>query len=274
VVEYIVFPLYLLLTTSLPVEPALDNVFSYEGNSFPDEEGWFRYNGMDRWLESGWLFRHAQLCEGCPGPSGENDSYGGLLNQFANASVFFVEVVLETNGQPQFVHNTPSGFAVTNHLGASYHFTVGNDEVLFRRYAVPFVYVELESGSPHRFRLELYGETSYILFIDDEVADSGVPEAEFFPGVNPGIVFWAQYYGEEHITQLDYLRFGPIPIAGSLDCDSSGDVSHYDHLLLADYLRGPQTPFPRGWDCADADADTDIDLLDFAELQNAFSISP
>jgi hypothetical protein len=258
------------------VGPEWEEVYSYEATSFPENEGWTRGGTFDmqRWIEYGWLNREARLCDGCPGPAGQNDVYGGDLNRFAAVSEFFAEFMVETTGVPVFAQNTPCGFALGNHLGARYHFTVGNDEVLFRRYAVPFVYVDLESGMPHRFRLELRGATSYMLFIDDEVVDSGVPEAAFFPGIDPGIVFWADYYGEEHVTRLDYIRFGPIPIAGSLDCDSSGDVSHYDHLLLADYLRGPQMPFPRGWDCADADADTDIDLLDFAELQNAFSISP
>jgi hypothetical protein len=250
-----------------------NEVYSYEGNTFPEKEEWTRgsYTETERWIDEGWLFRNVQLCDGCPGPSGPSDTYRGLLTQYADVTEFFVEVVLETTGEADFIHTSPSGFVITNHLGASYYFVIGNDQVQFRRFAVPFVEIDIEPRVPHRYRLELYGDVSYVLFIDDELVDDGVPEAEFFPGFNPQIAFWASYYGEEHITRLDYIRFGPIPAPGSMDFDSDGLISWYDHFLFTDYLSGPDAPHARGWSVGDVDADSDIDLHDFAAMQNHFT---
>lgn len=56
------------------------------------------------------------------------------------------------------------------------------------------------------------------------------------------------------------------------DCDASGSVDDGDVSALADCMSGPATALgPLGCSCADFDEDGDVDLVDFAAFQEAFT---
>ena len=56
------------------------------------------------------------------------------------------------------------------------------------------------------------------------------------------------------------------------DADADGDVDWVDFAAFADYLLGPSTnPQLAGWQFFDVDMDDDVDLRDLAAWQNAFT---
>ncbi|RJP32097.1 MAG: hypothetical protein C4547_14630 [Phycisphaerales bacterium] len=80
-------------------------------------------------------------------------------------------------------------------------------------------------------------------------------------------------------TYLDYIRYGRIPDDGGSDFDSDEDVDMCDGRYFAECLDvdwgggagGPGADAGPGCRWADADGDTDVDLRDFAALQNRYT---
>ena len=158
-------------------------------------------------------------------------------------------------------------------MGIHYHFTIADDQVRFLRDpSVPIVWVDIEAGVPHTYRLELYGLELYVWCIDGEVVDSGVPEGPY-PTSDSFIVFGAKAAGRPTTTRWDYIRYGTIPDDGSGDFDSDGDRDLRDFYFFEECLRngGSGTDAAPSCTWADMDADGDADLLDFAEFQAAFT---
>lgn len=172
----------------------------------------------------------------------------------------------------------PSSLVLSGDFGILYHFTIASDRVLFRRDSfVPVVWVDLEPGVPHEYRLNLFGESLYEFYIDGDLIDFGVPEGAY-PTGDSRIVFGARSVLIDSDTSWDYIRFGVIPADGSGDYDSDGVVTHDDFYFVQECLSnrrtgingGPGNDAGPGCAFTDFDGDSDADLLDFAEFQNVF----
>jgi hypothetical protein len=262
----------------LAAAPALADVISYEGTSFPeaDGQGWeyTPFCDPERWLEDGRLFQHVEV--GCGGPpGGDKDRYIRSLADFAGEQDFFIEFRMQTDGdQSEIPGVSPAVLAAAGLFGISYDFVIAKDLVRFQRddFQVT-VFVDVDPRAPHTYRLELYGEDRYAVFVDCEIIDEGIPGGQFPSNEFDVIAFRVQPWFLENTTQWDYVRLGTIPQPGSGDFDSEGDVDLRDFYFFDECLTngGPGVEAGPGCLWADMDQDGDVDFHDFSLFQLAFT---
>jgi hypothetical protein len=249
---------------------------------FPEKQSWERlaYCEPSRWLDDGWLVQHVDFTHCNPQPNFEIDRYRQSFPSLTGATTFFLEWESRTDGSvEELVYSAPSTIGAFSNLGAvNYHFTISDQRVRFIRDVndLPTVWVDIDPTVSHVHRLEHYNDPPlwYVWTIDGMVVDEGTPEGPF-PSTNPtfyGVCsFSASSWLESSTTRWRYVRAGEIPLAGSLDFTNDGLIDHLDYYLFRDYLSGPDAPHARGWSVGDADEDSDIDLHDFAAMQNHFT---
>lgn len=135
--------------------------------------------------------------------------------------------------------------------------------------------VDIAPDIPRTYRIELYRDR-YAFYIDASLIDEGVPEGPF-PAYQSEIVWLGRSWEFPCENAWDYIRYGVIPADGSGDYDSDGVASlsnfYFFHECLSNQRLGingsPDNNAGPGCRFADFDFDADIDLLDFAEFQNA-----
>jgi len=157
----------LVVISLLPAAHAFADVFSYEADSFPTESGWEvgqNYCDPEEWVENGSFFQHVQLCEGDPPPGGQSSSYDRSLLEYVGTDPFFIEWRMQTDGDSdQLPFSAPATFTAWSTGSVDYCFTIARDQVkLNRDNTLPIVYVDIEPGVPHTYRLELYGTDLYV----------------------------------------------------------------------------------------------------------------
>ncbi len=262
----------------------LADVVSYECGSLPTEAGWYvgqNWCNTEEWVANGYFFQRVEFCEGYDPPAGQRSSYKHSLADFIGTAAFFVEWRVETTGvRSELPFTAPASLVSTNGGGVSYHFTISADQVRFIRDIpdFPILWPEIDPGVPHTYRVEQYGVDLYVVYIDGEVLDSGIPEGPH-PAYDPRISMRAKAEFVESTTVWDYIRWGHIPIDGSGDFDSDDDVDGQDFYFFHECLSndrpgingGPDQDAGPGCRFADFDDDTDVDLRDFATFQNAFT---
>ncbi len=134
------------------------------------------------------------------------------------------------------------------------------------------MFVDIEPDVFHTQRLELYGASLYIWYIDGQIVDSGIPEGPY-PFFFPVLVWGANPWFFENTTEWDYVRYGTIPN------NASGDFNGDALITLADFYffdecyagSGPNVDVGPGCRWADMDQDGDVDFQDFARFQRAFT---
>jgi len=258
-------------------------IVSYEGNSFPDEVGWYvgqNWCNTEEWVDAGRFYQDVEFCEGYDPPEGQQSSYRRSLADFIGADRFFVEWRVQTTGdRSELPFTAPAAFVVYNGGSVSYHFTIADNQLRFiRDNRLPVLYPEITPGFAHTYRLELYDDVLYALYIDGDVVDAGVPEGPY-PSVEPEVIFRAKAQFVESTTIWDYIRWGDIPVDGSGDFDNDGDRDLFDFYFVHECLTnrrpgingGPDEYSGPGCRFADFDDDTDVDLRDFALFQNSFT---
>ena len=210
-----------LLLFTLTVSASADVVL-YEGTSFPDDVGWERADRLylaDRWLDDGWLVQQADIVHAGPPQETEDDFYRHSLAAFAGIEAFFVEWRMETDGPREgFPAVAPAALAAAGNMGIWYHFTIAEDQVCFARDpSVPILFVDIEPGVPHTYRLEVFGDQFYTWRIDGELVDYGIPEGPY-PTSDSVILFGARAAIETITARWDYIRFGEVPEPASGAC--------------------------------------------------------
>jgi hypothetical protein len=186
----------------------------------PELDGWQREGSFDcdRWIEDGWFHQFCELGE-WEEPIGETDAYRTSLAGFAGVENFFVEWVVETDIPAAILE--VSGVATNVTAGgngaAFYHTTITDERVqLLRDTDIPLVFVDIEPGVPHKYRIELT-PSSFKWLIDDEVVHSGTPEGPY-PTEDSYLVWMSRHYLFDNNSGWDYIEFGsveptPIPTA-------------------------------------------------------------
>jgi len=262
--------------------PAHAQVFSSEFLSDPVSEGWEliqQYCEPELWVEQGWYHQQLDL-EACPpGPQGGHDSYRRSLEPFNGATQFFMEFRVVTNGdRSEIPGGAPTVVVIANSFDVIYHVTVAQDLVKFARDVdLPIWFIEIASGVPHTYRIELYSDR-YLFYIDAYLIDEGVPEGPF-PANDSRISWRGRSWYLPCENAWDYIRYGITPLDASGDYDSDGAVTRDDFYFFHECLTndrpgihgGPANNAGPGCRFADFDSDGDTDLRDLAEFQNAFS---
>jgi hypothetical protein len=263
---------------------ALGGVFSYECDTTPEAAGWEIVQIVcepDLWVgpcegeasPDDWcFFQHVELCEGYPPPGGQEGTYTRTLDEFIGEDTFFVEwVVHSTADRSEIPWGGGAALAVGNDYGICYTFFIAADQAeLNRDVHLPAVFVDFDSTIAHTHRLELYnvdgpcGDQCYIWYIDGEIVAEGIPEGAF-PSFNPDIVWRAKAAWEGNTTTWQYIRHGLIPVDGSGDYDSDGDVDGDDYYYFAECIErsAPDEPAFAGCAWADMDGDGDVDCDDW-----------
>ena len=254
---------------------ALGGVFSYEGNSFPENGGWNVSQIVcepELSVRDGWFIVHVELCDGFPPPGGQSASYTRPLDDFIGEEEFFVEWRMETDGErSEIPWGGPSNFSAASFGPVNYAFSIAGDRAeLDRVFGHSAVSVDIEPGVPHTHRLELYGDALYIWYLDGQVVDSGIPDAAY-PAFKPFIVWRAKAAFLQNTTKWDYIRYGTIPTDGSGDFNSDGQVDGGDFYYFDECFLGSDVDAGPGCRFADFDADTDVDCDDWTAFTQAWT---
>lgn len=251
------------------------DVTTFEGFSFPEDEddSWLYtpFCQPQRWMEGGWLFQHVEV--GCGGPpGGDRERYLRSLADFVGEDHFFIEFRMYTDGDSSEIPGVaPSGLVAGGFFNVSYDFVISSDLVRFQRDAfVVTVFVEIEPGVPHTYRLELHGADAYFVYIDGEEINSGVPGGQYPMDENDVMAWRTEPWFLSNTTQWDYVRLGTIAQFGSGDFNSDLEVGSYDLYYFQECLSSEAGSWS-GCAWADMDLDGDTDCDDWALFREAWS---
>jgi hypothetical protein len=220
-------------------------IVSYEAsfNLFPERVGmgWTRIiqpYQSDRWLSNGWLVQYSEQVQG-KFLEEEQDAYRRNFPEQAGLPTWFLQFRVITDTPPVYSDVGPAAIAASGTSGVNYHFTIGDSQFRFLRNVDPSqLYVDIQPGVPHTYRLELRGVQSYTLWIDSIIIESDVPAGPY-PVTSSFVTFRGQASAPVNTTMWRYVRFGRIPIDGSGDYDSNGMVDQTDLFYFVDCLLGP-----------------------------------
>jgi len=180
---------------------------AYEGNDFPENEGWTRVYGdghwppqdePDRWIENGELvidtLRDDQLWE----------YYERLLLDPADGEVF----VAEWRFRSELLYGTRDNGVVIARQGVPGFagFQVTANGVLVR---VDDVTLPVDPSVYHEYQFQSADMVAYDLFIDGEHAYAGMFETDTF--LQGFIAFGAGTQGASSVSHWDHFRFGVVP---------------------------------------------------------------
>lgn len=265
----------LMLALLMAVATVRADVVTFEGLAFPEieDDSWVPTPQCkpERWVEEGWLFQHVEL--GCwPPPGGDQDRYERSLADFIGEEEFFIEFRMFTDGESSEIPGVaPSSLVAGGFSVASYDFVISRDLVRFQRDAfVVTVFVEIEPGVAHTYRIELYGVDEYFIYIDGEVINSGVPGGPF-PSHEKNVIAWrALAWFLPNTTQWDYVRLGTLPQNASGDFNTDLEVGPYDLYYFQECLSSEAGGWA-GCAWADMDGSGDVDCTDWAMFVKAWS---
>lgn len=253
------------------------DVFSYESDSMPEDGGWEviqEYCEPVLQIEEGWFVIRLDFCPGSPPPGGQQVDYTRSIVEFIGSSTYFVEFRGESTAPASELPIGGGGFVSAWSVGGvNYKNNFASDLVeLWRDNHIPTVYVSIAPGLPHTYRLELYGSSLYVWYIDGHIVDSGLPEGPY-PIANAHINFDAGMRWFPSTTRFDYIRFGDIPDPGSGDFDSDADRDLRDYGYFHECLSNGGIGVDPGPSCRWADINFDFacDMHDFGAFQRAFT---
>ena len=191
-----------LLVAAVEVAAADEYWIAYEGNDFPENEGWVRHASdppAGRWLESGRLFIDSRA---------DVDITENYAIYFENGldpeqgETFVMRWRLKVNES----HLWDSGVFVKSDELWTVSFIFEEDSLVsvFERN----VSAKFEPGVFHFFELRSGDMRSYELYIDDRLALEG----KFFEGLFSPRVGWGDIVrGGASLAEWDYFRFGVVP---------------------------------------------------------------
>jgi hypothetical protein len=189
--------------------PALGEQYwiAYEGDDYPENEGWTRVYGdgnwppedePDRWIEDGELvidtsrddplWEYYQLPVADPGP-GEMFVAEWRVRSEILSGPYDNTVIVARDASPGYV---------------GVRFEAQGLQILNEDLVIP-----LDPGEPHAFRLESNAMDTYALWIDAQIAHIGFfytdTLLQSFTGFGAGV------QGASSISYWDYFRYGVVP---------------------------------------------------------------
>jgi len=176
---------------------------AYEGNGWPEDEGWWHIWGDEqahRWIEEGALVIDSLHDIGIA------DFYDMHMHGQLDpepGETFVLQWRLRVD---EVIGTRDPGVGVSSDEGWTVSFTF--EEAAIWSTFEPGVVVTFESGLFHRFELRSADMRHYDLFIDGYLAVSGC----FWHGLLQSKVGWGDVVqGSASLSRWDYVRFGVIP---------------------------------------------------------------
>ena len=243
------------------------DVVTFEGLNFPEVEDasweYLPFCTPERWVQDGFLIQEVGFdCN--PPPHGDQDAYSRSLADFVGEEEFFIEFRMQTDGdQSEIPFGSPAGLAAGGFSTVGYHFTISRDLVRFQRDDFQeTVYVEIEPGSFHTYRVELHGADQYFICIDGEIISSGLPGGPF-PDHEKNVIAWLGRAAQlPNTTQWDYVRLGTLPHNSSGDFNTDLEVDSYDLYFFQECMSSEAGNWA-GCRWADMDFDDGVDCDDW-----------
>jgi len=200
-----------VLTSPARAEPYW---LTYEGNDFPENEGWTREinaaGGANRWIEDGALVidsRHnAAIIDSCV-IHGISDPEPGE-RFIAEWRVLIEETLFWYDAGVTIARTATVGHAI---------FHLGVDDVLVRR---EWEHIPIEPGEWHVYRIETADMVEYTLSIDGQDVFFGLFEDQSL--LQSYFAWGDRANGAASLTRWDYVRFGVVPEPHSLVCCVTG----------------------------------------------------
>jgi hypothetical protein len=189
-----------VLLTSAPVR-AEPYWYAYEGNDFPENEGWERWvsdPAPERWLEDGDLFIDSR------GLVGSSDDYGIRFDSGVDPGPGETFIMSWRLMVEETTHRDP-GVYVHSDEAWSVSFLFDTDSLI--SVYEPTVYVDIEPYVYHEYEMRSSDMRNYELYIDGDLAIEGV----FFEGFFPLVVGFGDVASNTSLAAWDYFHFGVVP---------------------------------------------------------------
>lgn len=186
---------------------------AYEGNDFPENEGWTRSihgGGADRWIEDGVFTIDSTASLDI------DDAYTwDNITDPGPGEIFVAEWRLRVN---EFINFYDVDFGIAR-SGTPGHiqFEFAQDHVLIRP---AWVQIGVEPGVFHTYRFESAEMDWFTLFIDDQAAYTGQFESQSF--LRSFVAFGDLVIGAASASNWDFVRFGVVPEPGTLGAVAAG----------------------------------------------------
>lgn len=176
---------------------------TYEGNDFPENEGWTREinaaGGANRWIEDG-----ALVIDSLHNAAIIDDYFIEGISDPGPAELFVAEwrVLLEETLFWYDAGVTIARSAVPGHV----FFVYDVDEILVWR---EWELIPIAPGEWHTYRIETVDMVEYTLSIDGEGVFTGLFEDQ---SLLQSFILWGDTMnGAASLTRWDYVRFGVVP---------------------------------------------------------------
>jgi hypothetical protein len=176
---------------------------AYEGNDFPENEGWTREinaaGGANRWIEDGALVIDSlhnaaiwdtYVIEGISDP-GPGERFVAEWRVLSEEMLFWYD-----SGVTIARTNTPGHLTI--HIGV--------EDILVQR---EWEHIPIAPGQWHAYRVESDDMVEYTLSIDEEEAFTGLFEDQSF--LQSFVAWGDRANGAASLTRWDYVRFGVVP---------------------------------------------------------------
>lgn len=176
---------------------------AYEGNGFPENEGWLHYASSppaQRWLENGSLFIDSRADPGI------TDIYGMYPAAGLNPEPGETFVMTWRLNVHEAAAWEDPGVGLRSDSRHAVVFIFAEDYLL--SLYEPGVYVQFKPGAFHEFELRSADMRGYELYVDGAFAVEGV----FFESLFAPVVWWGDIVrGGSSLAAWDYFRFGVVP---------------------------------------------------------------
>lgn len=254
---------------------AFAEVHTYECDAVPTDAGWsvgLNWCDPQEWAAAGSFYQYVDFCPGFDPPQGKQSSYIYSLADFVGTEEFWFEFVVVTDGDSAELISVAPVSIVLGNNSARYQLIISDDQVRFiRDLALGELYFDIEPG-PHVYRVEVFGDELYIVWVDGEVVDTGLPEQNPYPLLAPDSIinFRTKAKLVESTSAWSYIRWGQLQPTGSLDFTMDGQVTLDDLPFFHECLTSSAGSWA-GCAWADSDESGGVDCTDWSAFLVAWT---
>ena len=269
-------PLAFIFTLVMAVDHGRGDVITSEFWAEPELEEWTLLGAgpdLTTWAIDGVYYQDFENnCE--PGDVCSTEAYRRSIEQFNEQPNWFYEYrVIATADGAEIPNGAPTVLAAANFFGNAYHCTVASDRIkLSGDIDLPILFLDVEEGVPHTIRLELFNDpppATFHWYVDSELVLEGLADSPF-PDFNSTITWQGRTWMQPTLNSWFYIRAGDIPIAGSADFNSDGEVDEFELFYIEECIERSASGEPADPSCqwSDINADNTVDCTDWQIIKN------